>query len=104
VSDSRNVQTTPHFSGVEEMTTTDQIADLFQELLSCETAVIDPDDAPSLSRVLAEGLPPVFAAAPDLLKACRQLAKLGDWTGPTPAGFTEAWESAVSAIAKATAE
>jgi hypothetical protein len=46
----------------------------------------------------------LIAAAPDLLEACRQLAKLGDWTGPTPAGFTEAWECAVSAIAKATAE
>lgn len=37
----------------------------------------------------------------ELLEACRKLAKLGDWTGATPPGFTAAWEAAVSAIAKA---
>ncbi len=35
--------------------------------LTGETAVLDPDDAPQLARVIVENLLPVFEAAPDLL-------------------------------------
>lgn len=43
----------------------------------------------------------LIAAAPELLDACRKMARLGGWTEKAPRGFTDTWESAVSAIAKA---
>lgn len=44
----------------------------------------------------------LLAAAPDLLAACRAMARMGDWTGAVPDGFTAAWEASMHAIAKAT--
>jgi hypothetical protein len=46
----------------------------------------------------------LIAAAPELMDACRKLARLGDWTGPVPKGFNEAWRAALHAIAKAKGE
>lgn len=51
-------------------------------------------------NIEAEANGRLIAAAPELLEACRKLARLGDWTGPAPKGFTPAWEAAMHAIAK----
>ena len=38
-------------------------------ILAAENAVLDPGDAKALASVIVRGLPPVYAAAPDLLAA-----------------------------------
>lgn len=47
-------------------------------LLSSETSVLAPDDAPKLARSLVENLPPEFDAAPDMLIALENLVDAHD--------------------------
>lgn len=44
-------------------------------LLSSETSILAPDDAPELARVLVENLPPEYAAAKELVESVEELLK-----------------------------
>jgi len=51
------------------MSTQTELSERIQEILVCETACVDPDDAPNLSHAIVDQLPPVFRVAPELLEA-----------------------------------
>lgn len=77
-------------------------------VLSCETSILDPDDADALALVIVNELPPVYNAAPELLEVLERCADFmgsvanGD-RGPSKvsATFLQAYNDARAAIEKA---